>query len=282
MADAAPTSDHVETGDAVTYYAAEGSGPPLVLLHGFPQTHLCWARMLPHLREHYRVITPDLRGLGRTTKPLHGYDKRTVARDVWTLVHDHLGHERFFLAGHDWGGVTAFRLAADHPEAVARLAVVDVAIPGDGARDISAGGTRWHHGFLRTPDMPEALVAGREDVFLGWFYENYGHRPDALDPAHVAEYLRLYARPGALRAAFSYYRAVGQDVADNEGARLTMPVLAVGGGSSWGRGDEVAASLRSFTDDVTGHVLDEAGHWVPDEQPRRLAELFTDFFGATL
>ncbi|MEU0074498.1 alpha/beta hydrolase [Streptomyces sp. NPDC006332] len=272
---------YAQLSEVQMHYTVAGEGEPLVLLHGYPQTWLCWQKTLPFLTDRFRVIMPDLRGLGDTSRPAGGYDKKTVAADVWELVHDRLGIETFHLAGHDWGGVVAFRLAADHRDAVSRLAIVDVAIPGDGAPDIGQGGRRWHHRFLQTLDLPEALVEGREHHYLGWFWRNYGHRPDAIDPADIAEYLRVYTSAGATRAGFAYYRSVTQDVADNTGLPpLDMPVLAVGGGTSWGRGTEVAISCRTMAKDVTEVVIDECGHWVPDEQPEELAGHFRSFFTA--
>ncbi len=186
---------------------------------------------MPRLAAEYRVIAPDLRGLGDSSRPLEGYDKKTVGNDIWRLVHDVLGIEQFFLVGHDWGGPTAYAVAAAHPDAVRKLAILDVTIPGDGSPNISQGGRRWHHAFHQTPDLPEALIAGREDIYFGWFYRNYGARP--LPEADIAEYLRTYRQPGALRAGFSYYRAIPQDIADN--AALAAPFEAAHAGAGAGR-----------------------------------------------
>lgn len=261
------------------HYVTAGSGPPLVLLHGWPQTWYAWRRLVPLLAPRFRLVMPDLRGLGDSSRPETGYDKRSLAEDIWQLLAGTLGIRSFYLAGHDWGGPVAYALAAAHRDAVLKLAILDVAIPGDGNPNISQGGRRWHHAFHGTRDLPEALVAGREALYLGWFYENYGARPDAIPAEDVAEYLRTYTQPGALRAGFEFYRAIAQDIADNQGnARLTLPVLAVGGAAGWGRGAEVEASLRRLADDVTGQVVEGAGHWIPEEQPELLARLLQDFF----
>ncbi|GAA5114985.1 alpha/beta fold hydrolase [Pseudonocardia adelaidensis] len=273
---------HAELGDVRLHFVTAGSGAAVVLLHGWPQTWFCWRKVIPLLAEGHLVVAPDLRGLGDSSRPSSGYDKRTVSGDVHRLMHDELGIDEFHLAGHDWGGVTAYSLAAHHPESVAALAVIDVTIPGLGATDISQGGRRWHHAFHRTPGLPEALVAGREDVYLGWFYRSFGYTSDAISDDEVREYLRTYSQPDALRAGFEYYRATPQDIADNaalagKGA-LPMPVLAIGGAGGWGRGREVADSLRQFADQVHDVVIDEAGHWIPEEQPRVLADHLTEFF----
>ncbi|MGE0416168.1 MAG: alpha/beta fold hydrolase, partial [Acetobacteraceae bacterium] len=214
-------------------------------------------------------------------RPLDGYDKKTVGDDIWRLL-QRLGIDRFHLVGHDWGGPTAYAIAAAHPEAVRRLVILDVTIPGDGSPNISQGGRRWHHAFHQTPDLPEALVVGREDLYLGWFYRNYGARPDAIPDADIAEYLRVYRQPGALRAGFSYYRAIPRDIADNAAIaqqfKLPMPVLALGGDSGWGRGMEVVDSLRRLAVDVRGGVVAQCGHWMPEEQPRELIHQLRAFF----
>ena len=146
-----------------------------------------------------------------------------------------MGLTQYAVAGHDWGGAVAFALAADHPDAVTHLAVVDVAIPGDGQPNIGQAGRRWHHTFLQTLDLPEALIGGREHLFFDWFFTNYGHFPDAISPKARAEYLRTHTTPGALRAGFAYHRAIAQDVADNQARtdKVAMPTLAIGGGTSW-------------------------------------------------
>ena len=277
-----PLSHHHAKLDGVTlHYVVSGRGPAVVLLHGWPQTWYEWRHVIPALAERYTVIAPDLRGLGNSSRPETGYDKKTVANDVWQLVNGKLGHERFFVVGHDWGGPTAYALAAAHPEAVTRLAILDVVIPGDGG-DFSQGGRRWHHQFHLTPDLPEALTEGRERLYLSWFYRTFGHRPDAISEADIDEYLRTYAQPGAMRAGFAYYRALPQDAADNranaERLKLPMPVLALGGAGGRGRGREPEDSLRRLALNVQGEVVAECGHWIPEEQPRYLAERLLGFF----
>jgi pimeloyl-ACP methyl ester carboxylesterase len=273
---------YADLGDVRLHYVAAGQGFPVVLLHGWPQSWYEWRHIMPRLAAEYRVIAPDLRGLGDSSRPLGGYDKKTVGNDIWRLVHDTLEIEQFFLVGHDWGGPTAYAIAAAHPDAVRKLAILDVTIPGDGSPNISQGGRRWHHAFHQTPDLPEALITGREDIYFGWFYRNYGARP--LPEADIAEYLRTYRQPGALRAGFSYYRAIPQDIADNETAaarlKLPMPVLALGGDRAWGRRQEVVESLRRMAVDVRGGVIADCGHWMPEEQPEALLRHLLDFFKA--
>lgn len=293
------THNYAEVGEVMLHYVTSGpvgtrqpKAPredlPVVLLHGWPQTWYEWRHVMPALAEKFTVIAPDLRGLGDSSRPLSGYDKRTIANDVWRLVTETLGHKDFYLVGHDWGGPTAYALAATHPEAVRKLCIIDVVIPGDGG-DFSQGGRRWHHQFHMTPDLPEALVQGRERIYLQWFYQTFAYKPGAIDEAALDEFTRTYSQPGALRAGFNFYRAIGADAKANAaqlatGFRLPMPVLAIGGGVSYphgrGRGADVEASMRRVANDVRGVVLPDCGHFVPEEAPDEVARLLLDFFSA--
>jgi len=266
------------------HYVVAGAGEPVVLLHGWPSTWYEWRHVIPLLAAEYRVIAPDLRGLGDSSRPAAGYDKKRIAADLWELLDGHLGLARWHLVGHDWGGPTAFALAVAHAEAIRTLTIVDVTVPGIGP-DISQGGKRWHHAFHMTPDLPEALVAGREREYLGWFYRAFSWQAGAFALADIDEYLRTYTQPGALPAGFAYYRNIPRDIADNRalldtGFRLAMPVLAIGGGraEARGRGGEPEESLKMIADDVTGAVVADSGHFVPEEQPAELAALLLAHF----
>ena len=197
-----------DLGEVTIHYVTAGSGladrPPIVLLHGWPQTWYEWRHVMARLAEHHPVIAPDLRGLGDSSRPLEGYDKRTVANDIFRLLAKHLGLERWHCVGHDWGGPGTFALGAWHPESMLTMTIIDVVIPGAG--DFSQGGRRWHHAFHLTPDLPEALVTGRERAYLGWFYREFSWRRGAIDAAAVDEYLRTYTEPGTLRAGLAMAR----------------------------------------------------------------------------
>lgn len=276
---------YADVGEVVLHYLTAGRGEPLVLLHGIPQTSHEWRHVIPFLASRYRIIAPDLRGLGDSSRPADGYDKKTVAEDVWRLLHDHLRLKRFLLAGHDWGGPVAFAIAARHRDAVRALAIIDVVIPGDGA-EMSQGGNRWHHPFFRTLDLPEALCAGREELILDWLYENYGHRVNSISAEDRKEYLRTYKKPGAFRAMLGYYRAFGVDAQDNaallqQSGPLKMPVIALGGSESFGRGMEAVTSVRRMAENVEGEVIPNCGHWVPDEVPEFLAARLARFFDSS-
>jgi pimeloyl-ACP methyl ester carboxylesterase len=235
------THAYARLDEVTLHYVTAGSGPPVVLLHGWPQTWYEWRHIIPALAQRYTIIAPDLRGLGDSSRPQQGYDKQTMARDIWQLVNGKLGHDRFFLAGHDWGGPTAFALATQQPQAVRRLAIIDVVIPGDGG-DFSQGGRRWHHQFHITPDLPEAMTLGREDVYLAWFYRTLAHRPNAvggLQPRHPGRHEAADAGAGCRRCRSLGPRergegklaARGGECARHGGARLRAlyPGGAAGG-----------------------------------------------------
>lgn len=266
------------------HYVTAGSGPALVLLHGWPQSWYEWRHVMARLAARHRLIVPDLRGLGDSERPASGYDKATIATDIHALL-EHLNIAQANVVGHDWGGVVAYCLAAQFPARVRRLAVLDIALPGVGLEDALAlrpGGGIWHMHLHNVPDLPEALIAGREATYLGWFYRNYAHNPAAIAPADVAEYVRVYSQPGALRAGFAYYRAIFDDAAfvqDRSAHKLTMPVLAIGGASSLGA--MAGVSYGQVAENVTAEVFEDCGHWVPEEQPDRLATRLEDFFGLT-
>ncbi len=279
------THHHADLGDVILHYAKAGQGPVVVLVHGIPQTWYEWRHVIPRLAGKYTVIAPDLRGLGDSSHPTSGYDKKTMSNDLWRLLQS-LGIDSCYAVGHDWGGPTAFSLAAQHPEAVKKLAILDVAIPGDGA-DFSQNGRRWHHAVFRTPDLPEQLfLGGREHVIINWLFDNYGYLPNCIGEEERKEYLRTYVKPGAMRAMFSIYRALPQDVEDNQAmlaarGKLKMPVLALGGDKSFGRGLETLESLQRVAVDVRGGLVPNSGHWVTEEQPEFISEQLLKFFEAS-
>jgi pimeloyl-ACP methyl ester carboxylesterase len=272
---------HADVGDVRLHYVTAGDGPAILLLHGWPQSWYMWRDVMPGLAARYRVIAPDLRGLGDSSRPAGGYDKKTLAEDVWRLAHEVLGEQRVFVVGHDWGGPTAFALAAQHRDAVRRVAIFDVPVPGDGTPVMF--NNRWHHGLHWEIDFPEELTAGREEIYLGFFYRNWGARPDAISEQAQREYLRTYRQPGAMRAGFNLYRATPQDVADNQAflaqGKLQMPVLCYGGAHGRGRGMAALDSWRRVAEDVRGGVADNCGHWIPEERPDWVVEQLLAFFG---
>ena len=275
---------HFADLDGVTlHYLRAGQGDPVMLVHGIPQTSHEWRYLMPRLAERYTVIAPDLRGLGDSTRPPGSYDKKTLGSDIAALAIDHLGFKKFHIVGHDWGGPVAFAVAAHHPDAVKTLTILDVVIPGDGG-DFSQGGRRWHHAFFRTLDLPEQLCFGREEMVINWLFENYGYRSNSISDEDKAEFLRTYKKPGAFRALLEIYRALPRDAEDNRSVlerigKLKMPVLALGGDKSFGRGTECIESLRRVAENVRGGIVRDCGHWIAEEQPEFLVEQLLAFFG---
>ncbi|MCB1743311.1 MAG: alpha/beta hydrolase [Gammaproteobacteria bacterium] len=280
--------EYANLGPVDLHYVQSGPSPDrapsVVLLHGWPQTWYCWRHLIPVLATRFHVIAPDLRGLGDSSRPLDGYDKASIGADIHALLSSHLGLDRYHVVGHDWGGPVAFRVAVADPAKVLTLTVMDVTLPGIGP-DISQGGQRWHHAFHRTPDLPERLIQGRERDYLEWFYHDFSYNRGGIDDAAIDEYVRCYSKPGALRAGFAYYRAIPQDVADNQRLirdefRLRMPVLAMGGAvrERRGRGDEPAQSLAEIADEVTGKVVERCGHFMAEDRPDAVQAALLEHF----
>lgn len=269
---------HLATVNGVRlHYVMGGQGSPVVLLHGYPETWYAWRKVMPALAENYTVIAPDLRGLGDSDKPGTGYDKRTVADDIYQLVRQ-LGKERIFLVGHDWGGVVGYAYAAVHQEDVRRFVFVESLLPGIGYEQAIAQESNWHHSFNITQDLAEVLVEGKERIFLAWLYRHYAYNPVAITASEIDEYVRCYAAPGGMRAGFEYYRTSHQDAQDikaNAKVKLTMPVLAIGGDRSIG--DGVLLEMQQVAADVRGEVIKDCGHFVAEEQPDTLSQQIMAF-----
>jgi len=234
------------------------------------------------LAPHFALVAPDMRGLGDSSRPTGGYDKMTVARDIAALMTS-LGHERFRVIAHDWGGPVAFALAAQFPERVLAMAVFDAPVPGDGGP--IEHHNRWHFGFHALPGLPEALTEGREDIYLRFFYRFGGAAPEAICEEAQAEYVRAYGLPGAMTAGFNYYRAVPQDIADTTafreaGRKLGMPILVYGGDpATRGRGMTALESWQRVSTNVSGGVAERCGHWIPEERPDFVASEVLRHFG---
>ncbi|WIX87204.1 alpha/beta hydrolase [Amycolatopsis sp. DG1A-15b] len=255
------------------HYLRAGDGPPLFLLHGWPQTSHCWRKVLAPLAETHTVIAPDLRGYGRSDKPKSGYDKRTMAADVAALA-DHLGFAKTVVAGHDRGGRVAHRWALDRPDQVDRLAVFDI-VPTRAMwqrLDVIAKPS-WHWLFHLQPDLPELLAGQNIAAYLGYFFERWTYQRHALDADAQAEYVHAFSQPGALRAGFDDYRASFPDDAElddadfDAGKRVTQPVLALWGANGLLGTLPALEIWREYADDVTGEALAECGHFLAEEQP---------------
>lgn len=264
------------------HYVRGGQGEPVVLLHGWPTSWYEWRRVMPILAKHYTVIAVDMRGLGDSDKPLASYDKRTMALDIYQLCQQ-LGFQRISLVGHDWGTSVAFALAHEHPELIRRLVLTDNVIPGLSALSRSWNVLNdhfWHHHFNAEPDLPEELVAGRERIYLTWFYRKLTYNLAAFTNDYVDEFVRVYTLPGSLRAGFNYYQALDEDARQNQEyakQKLKMPVLVVTADRTVG--DMLHQQVQPLAEDYRGTVLKNCGHFIPIERPNELAELVLNFLG---
>jgi pimeloyl-ACP methyl ester carboxylesterase len=269
MAD--PWTHHVaQVNGFRMHHVVAGSGYPLVFLHGWPQTWYEWRKLIPPLAARFTVIAPDLRGLGDSERPLTGYDKRTLASDVYQLVKA-LGHDKIGLTGHDWGGTVAYYLAYDHPELVERLLILE-STPGIArvGEPVDLRGIRrlWHVFFQGgVPDLAEQLVRDHVALYLSRLCSVACYNPALFSPEDMAEYVRAYSQPGALRAGFHYYRAaLEEDVLALSSCtkKLTMPVRAWGGERFMG---DLTSLWQRVADDVQGGVVERCGHFIAEERP---------------
>ena len=272
------THHTVTVNQVKLHYVRGGAGDAVILLHGFPETWYAWRRVMPLLAKKYTVIALDYRGAGDSARPAGGYDKRTMAEDVYQLTRQ-LGFDRVHIVGHDIGGMVAYAYAAAHPDATRSLTILDV--PLDGTTIFQQISPHvWWFAFHAQPDIPEAMTTGKERDYLTWFYTNQAANPAAIDGDAVNEYVRCYSQPGAMRAAFETYRAFPADLKDNTASmktKLPMPVLALGGEQS--AGPFIVPMMQEMATNVRGGAIAGAGHWLAEEQPDELARRLLAFFG---
>jgi haloacetate dehalogenase len=279
--------DFIKTSEATICVRSAGSGPPLLLLHGHPQTHVMWHLTAPTLAEEYTVICADLRGYGDSSKPQAAPDhephsKRAMARDMIEVMAS-FGFDRFAVAGHDRGGRVAYRMALDHPERVQRLAVLDIVPTGEHFRraNMSFALGYWHWFFLAQPHpFPERVIGADPEAF-------YFHRGRSMfTPEALSEYRRCYSDPETIHSMCEDYRAGATcdfhlDEADREARnRIACPVLAL-----WGaKGNlpqwyDVLEVWRAWANDVNGHAID-CGHYLPEEAPDATLQALRPFIAA--
>ncbi|HVM78173.1 MAG TPA: alpha/beta hydrolase [Stellaceae bacterium] len=270
-------SRFVETAVARLHYLEAGDGNPVILLHGYAQTSHMWRPLIPLLARTHRVVAPDLRGFGESSKPERGYDKKTMADDIHALAIS-LGFGRVKVVGHDIGLMVAYAYAAQHPDEVERIVLMDAFLPGVGdwtkvwlLRDL------WHFHFYGK--TPLALVEGRERIYLEHFWNDFAADPArSVSEADRRVYAAAYAQPGAMRAGFEVFRAFEQDAADFAGfgrTKLKMPVQVLTGEK--GSGEFLIAQGRLVAEDVDGAVIKGSGHWLIDEAPGQVIPRVTAF-----
>ena len=276
--------------DVRIHYVVTGTGDrTMVLLHGYPQTWWEWRHVIaPLVRAGWRLITPDYRG-GSSSKPPSGYDKRTMAGDIYKLLREHLHVTGpVTMVGHDIGMMIAYAFASQYPKAVDKLVLMEAPLPGTQAYDATVASTTlnnatmWHFFFHNAQNnLAEALTAGRERLYLQHFYERLAFDQDAITSADLDLYASHYSAAGAMRAGFEVYRAFDQDAKDNKAAlkengRLTMPVLALGGTFSFFL-PIAKVMLAEVAKHVTVLPISKSGHWIAEENPRALVEELVRF-----
>src|SRR5713226_3292348 len=243
------------------FVRSAGTGPVVVLIHGYAETSDSWAPLAAELEKTYTVIVPDLRGIGSSSRPAGGYDKKTQAADIRAVVTT-LGFDRTFVVSHDIGIMVAYAYAALYPDKVERLIVKDHRL--------------WHFSFWG-PDE-ERLVQGRERIYLDRIWNDFSATPTQPDDVTRKFYAAQYAKPGAMRAGFAHFKAFSQDAQDNQTfarTKLTMPVLAVGGEKSFGATQAVV--MRNVAVNVRESVVPNSGHWLMEESPTYTVALIRDY-----
>jgi pimeloyl-ACP methyl ester carboxylesterase len=275
------TSRYIDTGELRQHAVIGGDGPPLLLVHGWPETWYAWRLVMPVLAQDFEVIAPDQRGIGLTDKPQDGYDPGTLANDLVALM-DALGHQRFAVVGTDTGLPIGYALAADHPDRVERVALAE--IPGPPGAVPSPpfflpeplNNKLWHIAVNRLDEVNEQLARGREDIYFG--YEFAIQAGKKLPDDVINYYVGLLSNPDSLRGSFAFYREWDTMIAQNEQRKvrpLTMPVLAIGGAASFG--ENVGNAVKLVADDVQSVVIPGAGHWVAEQAPEEMLAALTAF-----
>ncbi len=268
----------VKAGEVSLHAVIGGEGPPLVLLHGWPQTWWEWRKMMPELAKGHTVVALDLRGAGHSDCPAGGYDKATMAGDIDGAMQA-LGFRRYAVCGHDIGAMVALALAFTHRDAVSRLAVLDAPMPGWSQWEANFADPKvWHFAFHTRRDLPERLIQGHEYDYVStiMFERVFDH--GALEHQDIEVYARALAQPGNSRGGFEWYRAFPTDHANAlawKATPLTIPVLALGGEHRYG--PRIVQMLSEFASDVSGGSIADCAHWVPEERPNETTRALQDF-----
>jgi pimeloyl-ACP methyl ester carboxylesterase len=274
-------TQEIAANGATIHVRVGGAGPAVVLLHGYGETGDMWAPLAEDLVRDHTVVVPDLRGLGLSSKPDAGFDKKTQAGDVAGVL-DALKIDRADLVTHDIGNMVGYAFAVQHPERVRRFVLIDAPVPGIGPwEEVLKNPLLWHFRF-GGPDM-ERLVAGRERIYLDRFWNEFSATPSRFTEASREHYAKLYALPGAMRSGFAHFAAFDQDAIDNKAflaakGKLGMPVLAIGGEKSFG--PMMATVMRFAASDVTEGIIPDSGHWIMEENPTATSVMVRSFLSS--
>ncbi len=259
------------------HYVTGGKGDPLLLIHGFGQNWYMWNRLLPELSKHFTIIAPDMRGVGESGKPAGGYDKKNMAVDMHELIKK-LGYSHINLAGHDIGLMVAYAYAAQFPDDVKKIALMDALLPGIEPVWSQVRAQAWWFGFFAQPHSGE-LVSGKVGLFFTDFWPVVGFQKNAFTQAEKNEFIRAYSVPGATTGAFHWFGEFDHDAKDNvefAKTKLQMPLLAMG--SDHLAGSFLAAHCRLVADNVQESIIKDSGHWVVQEQTAQVQNALLEFF----
>ncbi|MDP9907265.1 MULTISPECIES: alpha/beta hydrolase [Arthrobacter] len=267
------------------HYVTAGHGDKTILLiHGAPQTWYAWRRMIrPLIQAGYRLVIPDYRGAGGSSKPAGGYEKWTMAEDLHKLLHEHLHvNGPVAVVGHDIGSMVASAYALRYREDVRTLTTMEAPLPGTSYFDERKNAkSAWHFDFHAATDIAVHLTHGREKWYINRFFQDLCYDPDAISPEDLEHYARSFEAPGAMRALFEAYGAFERDVEIHradiaENGKISTPVLATGGAEQ-SLARNYAPMMEEISHDVRGELVPRAGHWVPEENPEYLARLIVGF-----
>jgi pimeloyl-ACP methyl ester carboxylesterase len=259
------------------HYTIGGSGPAVILLHGFAETSLMWNPILPALGQKFKVIAPDLPGIGGSSIPSGEMGMKTAAIQIHDLVRS-LGVTKARVVGHDIGLMVAYAYAAQFPSEVEKLVVMDAFLPGvQGWEAIYDAPNSWHFRF--NGPTPEALVKGRENIYFAYFWNDLAaDKNHSIPEADRKAYLAAYSRPGRMCAAWEYFVSwpqAAKDFAQMSQTKLTMPVLSIGGDKSLG--EALGRQMRLVATDVTVVIVKNSGHWILEEQPEQTTDALVNF-----
>jgi pimeloyl-ACP methyl ester carboxylesterase len=269
------------------HYVEGGTGTPLVLLPGWPETWWAYHKVMPELAKTHRVISVDIRGMGESSKPQGGYDKKTMAADVSALIAQ-LGLKHVDVIGHDIGAMVAYSLAANHPDQIQRLVLLDVSHPSSGYLKLpllpekdtfgdkldEAHPYFWWFAFHQVKGMPEELLEGRAGIEQAWFFHYMMKDESAINARDRRVYAAAYASRDALRASNGWYQTFGQDIVDEAGyARLPMPILGIGGPGFV----RLKATLEAKATESETFKIEKSGHFIAEEAPAELLGLLHNF-----
>jgi pimeloyl-ACP methyl ester carboxylesterase len=278
------TNNFAEVNMIKLHYVEGGQGLPLILIPGYPEAWWAYHKIMPVLAKKYRVVVVDMRGMGSSDKPMQGYEKKNMAKDIYELVKK-LGYEKVFIGGHDIGAHVAFSFAANFPETTSKLIILDTPHPDAGMYQLPMlpilGANYiypWWLAFNQVKELPEQLLEGRMQVIIEWLFRNLLKDQNSISDFDKAVYASAYNSRDAIRASNAWYQAFPQDIEDSKTyGKLTMPVIGIGGSGY----EMLQMSLPNTTTNLQLKKVEESGHFILAEKPNETANFIMDFLGVT-